>query len=183
MEIELTIQDPTLVISAEGEPADWEPLPQFAPLFADVVSIAEFAALHMGIHHESEIAISIVDVEEMERLHIEWMDLPGPTDVLSFPMDEMVPHSASEGPGIIGDIVLCPTFVVDQAKEHGKTLGQELCLLTVHGVLHCLGYDHADKEEEKEMFALQDKIVELWTNGAGSPVGAQKPESHSEQRS
>ena len=74
-------------------------------------------------------------------------------------MDEMVPFSAADGPGIIGDIVLCPEFALKQAKDG---LDAELALLTVHGVLHCLGYDHADKEEEKVMFALQDECLAEW---------------------
>ena len=126
---------------------------------AAIVSVAAFAISHMGVHPESELSISIVDEARIEELHIEWMDLPGPTDVLSFPMDEMRPHSAASGPGIIGDIVLCPEFASKQAKDG---LDAELALLTVHGVLHCLGYDHAEIIEEKEMFALQEEILKKW---------------------
>ena len=90
------------------------------------------------------------------------MDLPGPTDVLSFPMDEMKPNSASNGPGMIGDIVLCPAF----AEKNGKqSLEDELELLTVHGVLHLLGYDHEELSEEKEMFGLQEEFLKQWRSG------------------
>jgi probable rRNA maturation factor len=114
----------------------------------------------MGIHPESELSISIVDEEEMTQLHIQWMDLPGPTDVLSFPMDEMRPFSAADGPGVVGDIVLCPEFAAKQAVGH--SVEDEISLLTMHGVLHLLGYDHLDKEEEREMFALQEKLLADW---------------------
>jgi probable rRNA maturation factor len=125
----------------------------------EIQSVAAFALEKMGIHPDSDLSITLVDEEEMENLHIEWMDLPGPTDVLSFPMDELKPFSAAKGPGIIGDIVLCPNFAAKQAKS---TVEAELALLTIHGVLHLLGFDHAEKAEEKEMFELQEKILKEW---------------------
>ena len=126
-----------------------------------ISSVAKFALAKMGIHPDSDLSITLVDEAEMEKLHIEWMDLPGPTDVLSFPMDELKPFSAADGPGIIGDIVLCPEFAAKQAKS---TIAAELALLTIHGVLHLLGFDHAEKDEEKEMFDLQEKILKEWMN-------------------
>ena len=113
----------------------------------------------MGIHPDSELNIRIVAEDEMSQLHVKWMDLSGPTDVLSFPMDELKPNSKADGPGIVGDIVLCPEF----AEKNGKqSLDMELELLTVHGVLHLLGFDHAEKSEEAAMFKLQDEILENW---------------------
>ena len=126
---------------------------------AAIISVAAFAMAKMGIHPDSDLSITLVDEARIEELHVEWMDLPGPTDVLSFPMDEMKPNSAADGPGIIGDIVLCPEFARKQAKDG---LDAELALLTVHGVLHCLGYDHAEKDEELEMFGLQDECLKEW---------------------
>ena len=123
----------------------------------DIVSVAEFAMHHMGLHKDCDLAISIVDESRMSELHEEWMDLKGPTDVLSFPMDELVPHSPD--PGIVGDIVLCPQFAEAQAKNG---LAAELHLLTIHGVLHCLGYDHAEPAQEKAMFDLQESILSKW---------------------
>ena len=84
----------------------------------DIQSVAEFALNKLGIHPDSELAIRLVTEEEISELHVKWMNLPGPTDVLSFPMDEMKPNSASNGPGIIGDIVLCPVF----AEKNGSSL-------------------------------------------------------------
>ncbi len=125
-----------------------------------IIDIAAFTLDKMGIHPDSDLGITLVDEEEITKLHIQWMDLPGPTDVLSFPMDELKPFSASDGPGIIGDIVLCPQFAAKQAVSH--SISDEISLLTVHGVLHLLGFDHAEPEEHKVMFALQDKTLEEW---------------------
>ena len=124
---------------------------------AGLVSVAEYAMQHMGLNEDCDLAISIVDESRMSELHEEWMDLPGPTDVLSFPMDEMKPHDIN--PGIVGDIVLCPQFAQAQAKNG---LESELHLLTIHGVLHCLGYDHAEPAQEKAMFDLQESILSKW---------------------
>ena len=124
-----------------------------------IASVSEFALKKMGIHQESELGIRFVNEDEMSQLHIKWMDLPGPTDVLSFPMDELKPNSAANGPGVIGDIVLCPAY----AEKNGRqSLEKELELLTVHGVLHLLGFDHEDIEDEKKMFALQEEILKEW---------------------
>ncbi len=124
---------------------------------ADLISVAEFAMVKMGLNQDCDLAISIVDEARMSELHEEWMDLKGPTDVLSFPMDELIPDSPD--PGIVGDIVLCPQFAEAQAKNG---LEAELQLLTIHGILHCLGYDHADPDEEKIMFELQESILAKW---------------------
>jgi len=124
-----------------------------------IKSLADFTLGKLGIHPDSELSIRLVNENEITQLHIKWMDLPGPTDVLSFPMDEMKPNSASNGPGVIGDIVLCPAF----AEKNGKqSLADELQLLTVHGVLHLLGYDHEELEEEKHMFELQEEYLKQW---------------------
>jgi len=124
-----------------------------------IKALADFTLGKLGIHPDSELSIRLVNEDEIAQLHIKWMDLPGPTDVLSFPMDEMKPNSASNGPGVIGDIVLCPAF----AEKNGKqSLTDELQLLTVHGVLHLLGYDHEELEEEKHMLGLQEEYLKQW---------------------
>lgn len=127
-----------------------------------IKSIASYALNKLGIHPDSELSISLVEESEMETLHLQWMDEPGATDVLSFPMDEMRPNSASTGPGVLGDIVLCPDFAKKQAELAGNSLQEELELLTVHGVLHLLGFDHRESEEKQVMFALQDEYLKGW---------------------
>jgi probable rRNA maturation factor len=100
----------------------------------------------------------------MEKLHIEFMDEPGPTDVLSFPMDELRPGTPASPtpPGLLGDIVLCPSVAATQAAAAGHETINELLLLTTHGVLHLLGYDHAEPDDEKEMFGLQRQILDAF---------------------
>lgn len=127
-----------------------------------LISLTKFALKAMGVHPDSELSISLVDEAEMSSLHMQWMDEPGPTDVLSFPMDEVKPHSATSGPALIGDIVLCPTVAQRQAEVAGHSMQAELELLTAHGVLHLLGYDHAELEAEREMFGLQDQLLTRW---------------------
>ncbi len=121
--------------------------------------MADFALSNMQVHPDCELNIRLVTEPEIAELHIKWMDLPGPTDVLSFPMDEVKPNSKSNGPGIVGDIVLCPAFAERNEKQ---SLTKELELLTVHGVLHLLGFDHAQAKEEEAMFKLQDDLLEKW---------------------
>ena len=127
-----------------------------------IKGVAGYALGRLGIHPDSELSISLVDEAEMTSLHLQWMDEPGATDVLSFPMDEMRPNSAAEGPGVLGDIVLCPSYAQRQAEEAGHSLQDELELLTVHGVLHLLGYDHRESEEQRIMFSIQDEYLKGW---------------------
>lgn len=132
----------------------------------ELISVAKFVIAKMEVNPAAELAMVLLDTAAMADLHVRWMDLPGPTDVMSFPMDEIEPggrpDAAEPGPSMLGDIVLCPEFAAKQAADAGHTLGQELALLTVHGVLHLLGYDHSEPDEEKEMFALQRELLEGW---------------------
>lgn len=125
-------------------------------------ALAEFSSIKMGIHPESELSISLVDEEEMSALHMRWLNEAGPTDVLSFPMDELKPNSSADGPGLLGDIVLCPDYANKQAKGAGHSLEEELEVLTVHGVLHLLGFDHRENEEKIAMFSRQEEILREW---------------------
>ncbi|WP_410658036.1 rRNA maturation RNase YbeY [Amycolatopsis sp. lyj-112] len=128
-----------------------------------IVSAARFALDKMEVSPLAELSILLVTLEVMEDLHERWMDLPGPTDVMAFPMDELDssrrPDAPDASPALLGDIVLCPAFAKDQAKTAGHGLMDELHLLTTHGVLHLLGYDHAEPAEEREMFGLQKRIL------------------------
>ncbi|HEY0641412.1 MAG TPA: rRNA maturation RNase YbeY [Pseudonocardiaceae bacterium] len=131
---------------------------------ASIVQVARFALAAMQVDPLAELSVLVVDLESMTELHERWMDLPGPTDVMAFPMDEMDgarrPDAVDPGPTLLGDVVLCPAFARDQARKAGHSLMDELHLLTVHGVLHLLGYDHAEPDEEREMFALQRRILD-----------------------
>jgi probable rRNA maturation factor len=128
---------------------------------AEFAALARFVLDTLHVHPQSELSILFVDTQAMSELHQRWMDEPGPTDVLSFPMDELRPGRDGEvtPPGTLGDVVLCPDVAVEQAAVAGHSTAEELLLLTTHGILHLLGYDHAEPEEEKEMFGLQRRLL------------------------
>jgi probable rRNA maturation factor len=123
--------------------------------------LAAYALNMMHVSPEAELAIVLVDEAAMEQLHVQWMDEPGPTDVLSFPMDELRPGTEDQPTpaGLLGDIVLCPQVAQAQADQAGHSLVEELQLLAAHGILHLLGFDHADPKEEREMFGIQRDIL------------------------
>jgi len=130
----------------------------------DLELVLRLAEHHLGalfVSGDADLAILMVDEPAMEQLHIEWMDEPGPTDVLSFPMDELRPGTADKPtpPGLLGDIVVCPQVAEQQAETAGHSLMDEICLLTTHGMLHVLGYDHALPDEERRMFGLQRELL------------------------
>jgi probable rRNA maturation factor len=136
---------------------------------SELQDIVLFGMSQMRVHPDAELAIVLVDETAMEQLHLQWMGEPGPTDVLSFPMDELRPGRDGEtsAEGILGDIVLCPTVAASQAEAAGHSVMAELSLLTIHGLLHLLGYDHAEPEEEKEMFGLQADILKKYSDQTG----------------
>ena len=126
-----------------------------------LLRLAEYALHELHVSPDVDLAIVLVDEGAMEALHVQWMDEPGPTDVLSFPMDELRPGTEDlpTPPGLLGDIVLCPQVAETQARDaHHSTL-DELVMLTTHGILHLLGFDHAEPDDEKEMFGLQREII------------------------
>jgi probable rRNA maturation factor len=129
-----------------------------------LVDLSRHVLDRMRIHPQAELSIVLVDTGTMERLHVQWMDEPGPTDVLSFEMDELRPGTDDREPepGLLGDVVLCPDVAQQQADQAGHSLEDELHLLCTHGILHLLGYDHAEPEEKREMFGLQDSLLAGW---------------------
>jgi probable rRNA maturation factor len=128
---------------------------------AELAALARYVLDEMHLHPQTDLSVLLVDADVMTDLHVRWMDEPGPTDVLSFPMDELRPGRDDEPtpPGLLGDVVLCPQVAAQQARVAGHSTAEELLLLTVHGILHLLGYDHAEPDEEKEMFALQRRLL------------------------
>ena len=128
---------------------------------ARVLRLASFALEAMRIHPDSELEILFYDEAPMTELHIKFMDEPGPTDVLSFPMDELHPGDENEQSlGQLGSIVICPPVAIAQAQTAGHEAINEILLLTTHGILHLLGFDHAEPEEHRVMFGLQADILE-----------------------
>jgi probable rRNA maturation factor len=147
-----------------------------------VLDAARYTLQRMRIHPLSELSVIVVDADAMEQLHMQWMDLPGPTDVMSFPMDELRPGKDDEEPaqGLLGDIVLCPEVAKKQGEEAetGHSMDEELQLLTVHGVLHLLGYDHEEPDEKAEMFGLQKAILDDWRTERGLLGPSPAPTTH-----
>jgi probable rRNA maturation factor len=131
---------------------------------ARLADLSRFVLDRMRIHPLAELSVLAVDTDTMTTLHEKWMDEPGPTDVLSFPMDELRPgrDGEPEVEGILGDMLLCPQYAIAQAPQFSRTPEDEMHLLTIHGILHLLGYDHAEPEEEKEMFGLQARLLAEW---------------------
>jgi probable rRNA maturation factor len=167
-----------------GMPADEDALRELAQYVID----------QMETHPLADLSMLLVDESHMTNLHEKWMEEPGPTDVLSFPMDELRPHSMAgpnrargrdsdePEPVLLGDVVLCPQVAAVQATQHGHSAQAELELLTVHGVLHLLGYDHAEPDEEAEMFGLQNELLRDWRDerdeaAASRAADGQPPES------
>ena len=127
----------------------------------EIADLARWVLEEMRVHPQAELSVILVDVPAMSVLHEQWMDEPGPTDVLSFPMDELRPGSDDRpsDPGLLGDVVLCPEVAARQAGGSGHAVEEELLLLTTHGILHLLGFDHAEPDDEQEMFALQRRLL------------------------
>ncbi|TXH42052.1 MAG: rRNA maturation RNase YbeY [Actinobacteria bacterium] len=133
----------------------------------DIDSIQEQARFildRLRIHPGAELSVVFVDVATMTDLHERWMDEPGPTDVLSFPMDELTPPRDDEEPpeGLLGDVVICPEVAQRQAVQAGHDERLELGVLLTHGILHLLGYDHAEADDERLMFGLQRRLLGEW---------------------
>ena len=139
-----------------------------------LVQVARHVLDRMGVSPLAELSVMLADVEHMTELHVKWMDEPGPTDVMAFPMDELdlrgsrgAGHAHEErpdehGPAMLGDVILCPAVAERQAVDAGHSTDEELQLLTTHGVLHLLGFDHGEPEEHAEMFGLQAELLASW---------------------
>ena len=126
---------------------------------AEMTSLMTHALNALELNPDCDLNIAFVEDDYMTELHVKWMDEPGTTDVLSFPMD------MPEEPGqavTLGDIVISPVVAAAQALNQGHSTEHEIYILATHGLLHIIGYDHADKADEKIMFDLQEKIVTDW---------------------
>jgi probable rRNA maturation factor len=142
-----------------------------------LAAVARFTLEQMQIHPLAELSVLLVDQPTMAELHERWMGEPGPTDVLAFPMDELRPphlggnragdRDPGDEPGLLGDVVLCPQVAAEQAAKAGHSAQDEVDLLCVHGILHLLGYDHAEADEHAAMFAAQDQLLKSWREAKG----------------
>jgi probable rRNA maturation factor len=163
------------------QPVDEEALARLARLAMEAEGV-----------QEAEVSILLVDRDVMTQLNRRYMGEDRPTDVLAFPIDGPSPASGppdgpagprgfaaerygdelgdededededDDAPWLLGDVVLCPTYAADQARRAGHGLAPELELLTVHGILHLCGFDHAEPEDEREMRARTDELLARW---------------------
>ncbi len=129
-----------------------------------LAALSRFVMDRMRVHPLAELCIKAVDEATIAQLNEQWMDKTGPTDVLAFPMDELRPGMVGEEPteGVLGDLVICPAVAERQGASAGHGTEAEIELLTVHGILHLLGYDHAEPAEHRVMFGLQDELLAAW---------------------
>jgi probable rRNA maturation factor len=136
-----------------------------------LAQVARFAMDQMRVHPQAELCIKAVDEDTIAQLNEQWMDKEGPTDVLAFPMDELRPGLIDEDPeeGVLGDLMLAPSVAERQGQATGHGLVPELELLITHGILHLLGYDHAEPEEHREMFTLQAELLTAYGSQAKAP--------------
>ena len=125
----------------------------------EITSLLTHAMNALELNPDCDLNIAFVEDDYMTELHIKWMDEPGTTDVLSFPMD--MPEEPGEAV-TLGDIVISPVVAAAQAITQGHSTEHEIYILATHGLLHIIGYDHADTADEKIMFELQEKIVTDW---------------------
>ena len=138
-----------------------------APVDEERLADLALAAMEAEGVAEGELSILLVDRDVMAELNERYHPGGhGPTDVLAFPMDELDtargPEETEPGPALLGDVVLCPEVARRQAAQAGHSVADELHMLCVHGVLHLLGYDHGEPDEEREMFTLQGRLLDGW---------------------
>lgn len=157
---------------------------------SELAALARHVLDDMRVHPLAELSVLLVDEQAMTELHVRWMGEEGPTDVLAFPMDELrlpqpggghADHGSAEPDPtdvLLGDVVICPQVAAAQAVEAGHQVRDEIDLLCTHGILHLLGYDHAEPDEHATMFGLQDRLLASWraerataARGAGGPAG------------
>ena len=126
--------------------------------FNDIEKSIKTGLNHLGYGEDYEISITIIDEEEIKSLNLQYRGKDSVTDVLSFPLFEknQIPRS-----GMLGDIVICEQRVLDQAKELGHSYQRELVYLTIHSLLHLLGYDHEVQSEKVEMRTKEKEIMKL----------------------
>ena len=155
--------------------ADESGIPASSPDALDperISTLARFVLDRLRVHPQAELSVIALDRDAMAALHVKYLDLEGPTDVLSFEMDELRPgrDDVEPEPGLLGDVVLCPAVAIEQAKAAGHSTAEELDLLTTHGILHLLGFDHEEPDEHREMFGLQGELLTAWAlRRAGAP--------------
>jgi probable rRNA maturation factor len=131
-----------------------------------VEKVLQFAADQQAVKNGSEVSVTFVTNDAIQEINRTYRDKDVPTDVISFAMEEMgegeIEIKNADIPTLLGDIIISVERANEQATSYGHTFERELCFLAVHGFLHILGYDHGTREEEQEMFGLQETILQAF---------------------
>lgn len=132
--------------------------PQMEQIMSSV--LAKTAEIHK-IKPECEVSLVLVDDEYIHELNREYRGINRPTDVLSFALEEGDEPDVYDGPeeALLGDIIISLETAARQAVEYNHSLERELAFLTVHGMLHLLGYDHEEDEERQKMRQQEEQIL------------------------
>lgn len=127
-------------------------------------SLAEMVMREEGYPEDVEVTLLFVDESEMAAYNVRFLDRTGPTDVLAFPVEELLPgvvpdHDPQGPPLMLGDVVVAPAYVRRQAHEYGVSYEDEMALMVIHGILHLLGYDHIDEDEAERMEERERRLL------------------------
>lgn len=119
-------------------------------------ALAELVLSEEGYPSSAEVTLLLVDDAEMSAYNERFLDRQGPTDVLAFPVEELVPgvvpdHDSTGPPIMLGDVIVAPGYVGRQAAELEVGFDEEMALMVTHGILHLLGYDHIDEDDAQRM--------------------------------
>lgn len=126
--------------------------------------LAELVMSEEGFPDDAEVTLLFVDEDEIASYNERFLSREGPTDVLAFPVEELIPgvvpdHDIQGPPLMLGDVVIAPAYVRRQADEHGVTFEDEMALMVTHGILHLLGYDHIDDEDAERMEERERQLL------------------------
>lgn len=133
--------------------------------YQQIDSLLTFAKKKENINNDAELSVTFVDKDEIQNINKIYRDKDKVTDVISFALEEDEPDiefNELDIPRVLGDIIICTDVAKEQAENYGHSFERELGFLALHGFLHLLGYDHMNKEDEKEMFGRQDDILNAY---------------------
>ena len=138
----------------QGEPVD----------LVQLRNLAELLLSEEGYPEETEVTVLLVSNDEMASYNERFLERAGPTDVLAFPVEELLPgvvpdHDPNGPPLVIGDVIIAPAYVGRQAAEHGSEFSDEMALMVAHGILHLLGYDHVEDDDAELMERREAELL------------------------
>lgn len=132
----------------------------------DLHSLAGLVLREEGYPEDAEVTLLFISEGEMASYNERFLDREGPTDVLAFPVEDLlpgvVPETDPQGPPLmLGDVVVAPAYVRRQASKYGVSYEDEMALMVTHGILHLLGYDHIDDTDAERMESRERELLAL----------------------